>query len=384
MVEPDAEVVPFSCTWEAGDRLQVTYPPNDKGLHSMAVSRNRVLLGWKTTNPDPPADNTHYLQSVTFDGLTATEKVAIFPPPGLWNYGVMSIAAGPDHFGATVWDEASGCRFRRLDAGGAPRGESRYVDPTRCSWLRSTPTGFSVFTHAGWPYERRLVRMNPEGVLVGTSDIIEAISGGPYWWSSVRLPDGTYVVSGMQDEFEPHTILTQHIAANGAPLDDPVVITELDTPANRVHLVAAGDSVFAGWLAADSPDDEGQVRYLTLQQLGLDGRALGAPYQASNVIAYRDGGWSIVRHENQLLAAVVEPLDLTNTYGDPTALVMLPFTLDGEPDGPPLELTTLRFIRHPRIRSTPDGVLAGFQAMPDETPPHQIFTVSATCIPDRL
>ena len=95
-------------------------------------------------------------------------------------------------------------------------------------------------------------------------------------------------------------------------------------------------------------------------------------------MAFRDAGWSWTRQGNKLLVVIVEPLEADN-YGDATAVTLLPFTLQGEPNGEPVELTQIRFARHPRVRATPQGVVTSFTGIGEEPTPHQIFTVPATC-----
>ncbi|MFH2008732.1 MAG: hypothetical protein ABI333_19250 [bacterium] len=379
MVQPDAEVLPTNCTWLAGGRRQVTEPPNDKAAHSMVVTESGVLIGWRTTNPDPPADNTHYVQRVTFSGAPDGDKVAVFPPPSGWSTSYMSLATGHGRVGAVTWDSSAGCRFRSLDALGNTTGDVRTLGPDRCAWLRATDSGFTGFSVGEYSAsEWRLFNLDAQGTQTHTSEIIEAISGGAFWWSSTRLPDGSFVVAGMDSDLDPTVIRSQRIDANGNPLNEPTTIASLPTPSNGVSLLALNDLILAGWFASDTDDDSTQDRFLTFQRLDLEGRPLGAPWRASERVAYRDAGWSWTRLGGQLLVVIVEPLD-GDPYGDATAVTLLPFTLQGDPNGDPVELTQLRFARRPKVRSTPHGVVTSFTGIADEPTPHQIFTVPATC-----
>jgi hypothetical protein len=381
---PDADVLPPGCSWVGGERHQITEPPNDKGLHDLEVSGDVVLLAWKTTNPDPPADNTRYVQPVTWQGAPLGERTAVFPPPSGWtSYAGVSLATGPDHRGAILWETNTGCRFTRIDSDGVALGTLQYVDPELCTSLRSTPEGFSLFTRSGGENERSLLRLDATGGVTHHSDPIEAISMGGYWWATLALHGGDYLVAGIHDNLEPMPIVTQRIDAWGAPLTPPTVIASSHTDARRMRLVDTGGGVLAGWLAAEAPDSPTQDQYVTLQRLDEQGQPLGDAFRASDVLAYRDGGWSITRKGDRVLAVIVNPLE-PDSYGDATALVLLVFDLAGNLVEEPLELTRIRFARRPRIRATPAGVIVGFQGMSEETPPHQIYTVSARCAVDVL
>lgn len=373
----DAEVLPPGCHWVGGERFQITEPPSDKGLHDMEVSADAVLLAWKTTNPDPPNDNTRYVQRVTWEGAPIGERTAVFPPPSGWtSYAGVSLATGPEHRGAILWETNTGCRFTRTDADGVTLGSLQYVDPELCTALRSTALGFSLFTRTSL-YERRMVLLDATGNVTHHSEPIEAISMGGYWWASLALHGGDLLVAGIHDNSEPMPIVTQRIDAWGAPLTEPTVITTAHTDARRMRLVHTGNGVLAGWQASEAPDSPTQEQYVTLQQLDERGQPLGESFRAADVIAYRDGGWSVTRKGDRVLAVIVHPLE-ADTYGDDTQLMLLIFDLAGNLVEPPLELTRIRFARHPRIRATPTGVLIGFQGMPD-TIPHQIYTISAHC-----
>jgi len=374
---PDVEVLPPNCRWVGGERSQITEPPSDKGLHDMEVSADAVLVAWKTTNPDPPHDNTRYVQRVTWDGAPIGERTAVFPPPSGWtSYSGVSLATGPDHRGAILWETNTGCRFTRTDADGVTLGSLQYVDPELCSALRSTASGFSLFTRTSL-YERRMVLLDAMGGVTHHSEPIEAISMGGYWWASLALHNGDLLVAGIHDNLEPMPIVTQRIDAWGAPLTEPTVITTAHTDARRMRLVHTGDGVLAGWLASEAPDAPTQDHHVTLQHLDERGQPLGEPFRAADVVAYRDGGWAMTRKGDRVLAVIVHPLE-ADTYGDDTQLMLLVLDLAGNLVEPPLDLTRIRFARHPRIRTTPTGVLVGFQGMPDTTP-HQIYTVPAHC-----
>lgn len=385
-VEPDVAPLPVHCTWTAGERVQITQPPSDKAVYSLVLSEDVMLLGYKTTNPDPPNDNTHYLQRLDLLGVPQGDKQAIFPPPGGWSTSTMGLASGSGHHGAVVWDDSRGCRFRRLDAQGTPLAEARAAGADRCAWLRATETGFSFFavslSEAG-TNQWRLVTLDAQGAITHQSDAIPAVSNGAFWWSSVRLPDGSYVVAGMDLDLEPTVIRSQHIDAEGAPLAEPVIITQLTTSSSAVSLEDTGDGLLAGWLSADLPDDSTQRRWLTLQRLDRQGRPLSAPFRPVDLVAYRDASWSMRRHGQQLLAAFVHPDEASDPYGDASSVVLIPLDLTGAPDGPPVTLTSLRFARRPALRSTPLGVLVAFTGILEATP-HQIFAVPATCVPDDM
>jgi len=380
---PDAEVLPPGCHWVGGARHQITEPPSDKGLHDLEVSDDAVLLAWKTTNPDPPHDNTRYVQRVTWEGVPIGEREALFPPPSGWtSYAGVSLATGPDHHGAILWEENTGCRFTQTDQDGVALGSLQYVDPELCTSLRSTPSGFSLFTRAGAENERHLLRLNTTGGVMHRSEPIEAISLGGYWWATLALHGGDYLVAGIHENLEPMPIVTQRIDAWGAPLNAPTVIHTSHTDARRIQLVDTGGGILAGWLSADAPDSPTQQQFLTLQRLDTQGQPLGEPFRAADVQAYRDGGWSLTRKADRVLAVVVNPLE-PDSYGDATALVLLVFDLAGNLVEPPVELTRIRFARDPRMRPTPAGVIVGFEGMPEATP-HQIFALSARCEVDVL
>lgn len=380
---PDADVLPPGCTWVAGERYQITEPPSDKGLHDLEVSDDAVLVAWMTTNPDPPHDNTRYVQRVSWEGAPIGERTALFPPPSGWtSYSNVNLATGPAQGGAILWEENTGCRFTRTDADGVTVGSLQYVDAALCSSLRSTPSGFSLFTRTGVEFERRLLRLDATGAVTHRGDPIAAISTTSYWWASAALPGEDLLVAGIHDDAEPMAIMTQRIDAWGTPLTEPAVIATAHTDARRIRLVHTGNGVLAGWLAAESPDSPEQERFVTLQRLDEQGLPLGMPFRGADVTAFRDSSWSITRKGDRLLAAIVHPLESDN-YGDDTVLVLLVLDLAGNLVEPPLELTRIRFARHPRLRATPTGVLLGFQGMPDETP-HQLFTISARCAVDVL
>ncbi len=379
--QPDADVLPTGCLWVGGERHQITEPPNDKELHDLEVSADSVLVAWKSSNPDPPSDNTRYVQRVTWEGAPIGDQSALFPPPnGYTGSAAVSLATGPDHHGAILWESNTGCRFTRTDSDGVTQGALRYLDPELCTFLRSTPTGYSLITREGTDHLRRLVRLSSVGEVVHQSDPIEAISMGGYWWAGLALHGGDMLVAGLHENIEPMPIVTQRIDAWGAPLTEPTVIATAHTDARRLRLVHTGNGVLAGWLACSEPDSPPQQQQVMLQQLDELGHPLAEPFRGSNLHAYRDGGWAMTRKGDHILAVIVHPLE-TDGYGDDTLLVLLVFDLQGNLTQPPLELTRIRFARHPRIRTTPTGILIGFQGMPEDTP-HQIYTISAHCQPE--
>jgi len=99
----DAAAPAVPCTWVVEDTQQITAPPNDKDVHSAVVTEHGVLVAWMVSNPDPPSDTTRRLQRLTFLGVPDGQAEALFPPPGaMTSYGGVSLAAGPEHCGATV------------------------------------------------------------------------------------------------------------------------------------------------------------------------------------------------------------------------------------------------------------------------------------------
>ncbi|MDY0002583.1 MAG: hypothetical protein RBU30_14905 [Polyangia bacterium] len=382
---PDAALIPVHCTWAPGAMVQVTEPPNDKAVHSLVLSEGSMLLGYKTTNPDPPADNNHYLQRLDLLGAPQGERQAIFPPPGGWNHGHMGLAAGLGHQGAVVWDDARGCRFRLLDAMGTPVAETRGAGADRCASLRATETGFSFFAvsmSAAGTNEWRLVNLDAQGAISSESAPIPAVSNGAFWWASVRLQDGSFVVAGMDKDLEPTVIRSQHIDALGAPLSEPAVLAQLTTSSSAVALEEAGDGLLVGWLSSDQANDSTQRRRLTLQRLDLQGRPVSEPFQPLGSIFYRDASWSMRRRGEQILASLVAADELVDPYGDATSVVLLPLGLSGALDDPPVTLGSLRFARRPALRVTPHGILVAFTGILGVTP-HQIFAVPAACLPDH-
>lgn len=375
--EPDAYVVPEPCDWVAGDVFQLTEPPNDKGLHSVAVTDMGALVAWQITNS--PADNTRRLQRVTWQGEPDGPAGELFPSPGGWSYGGIRLAAGPDHFGATVWDEANGCRFRPIDELGTALGTPHQVADTNCGSLRSTPSGFSFLTRSYSAIPATLVRLDAQGQRILESDPIPVLTGDVYWYATVMLANGDYVVAGMHEGVAPMEIRTQRIDPDGVPLTDPVTIAGLDVEAKRVWLIQTTDGILAGWLETENMAPSYQHQRIVLQPLDMDGHLTGPAVRLTDRYAYRDSSWSVTRADGQLLVVFVEPLE-PDRSGDFSAAIMQPVTFLGQPDGPAVELTRRRFIRDTLIRKTPQGAIIVFQANPGELP-HQIFAGSVVCEP---
>lgn len=383
-IGPDAIVVPPHCTWTPGDRVQITEPPSDKAVHSLVLSGESLLLGYRTTNPDPPNDNTHYLQRLSLAGVPQGDKVAVFPPPAGWNTAAMSLAADADLAGATSWDDSRGCRFRPLGPLGEPLADAHRIFLDRCALLRATETGFTLFAvslSASGTNEWRLVNLDAQGQITHESAPIPAVSNGAFWWASVRLPDGSFVVAGMDQDLEPTLIRSQHIDAQGAPITEPTVVTQLSTSSSAVALEETDTGLLLGWLSSDLPNDSSQERFLTMQRLDREGRPLSTPFRPSDLVFYRDASWSMRRHGGQILASLVAADPDGDPYGDATTVTLLPLDLTGALDDPPVALSSLRFARRPALRSTPAGLLVAFTGILEATP-HQIFAVPATCVED--
>ncbi len=377
VIASDAYVPPEPCDWVAGDVFQVTEPPNDKSLHSVAVTGRGVLVAWQINNS--PADNTRRLQRVTWLGEPDWPAGELFSPPGGWSYGGIRLAAGPDHFGATVWDEANGCRFRPIDELGTALGSPHQVATTNCGSLRSTPGGFSFLTRSYSAVPATLVRLDAQGQRILESDPIEVLTDDVYWYSTVMLTNGDYVVAGMHPGVAPMEIRTQRMDPDGVLLTDPVTIVGLDVEVSRMWLIQTPDGVLAGWLESEETAPTYQHRRMVLQPLDLDGRVAGPAVRLTDRYAYRDSSWSVTRADGQLLVGFVEPLE-SDSFGDLTAALLQPVTFSGLPDGPAVELTRRRFIRDTLVRVTPRGAIMVFQASGSEQlPPHQIFAGAVLC-----
>lgn len=376
--DPDGEVLPETCEWVAGDVHRLTDPPSDKGLHTVAVTDQGVLVAWQVTNPDPPNDNTRRLQRITYLGELDRDPEPLFPPPGpMTGYGGIRLAVGPDHFGATVWDEPNGCRFRPIDAAGNVLGSPRRVADTNCGSLRSTPQGFTLFTRDYAAQQRRLIRLNPDGVVVHQSQSIPALEGDVFWWSSARLSGGDMLVAAMHGGLEPSEIRIQRLDSDGEPQTDPTAIVQLSVSSSRVRLILTGDGLLAGWFETEGGGPSHQHQRIVLVPLNTVGQIVGPTVRLTNRYAYRDAGWSLTRFGDQILSAFVEPLD-SDSYGDHSAVVVQPFTFQGQPDGPAVELHRERFARDTLIRRTPRGVIVVYSAYPGELP-HQLYAGAVLC-----
>lgn len=377
---PDAAVPLPPCTWVAGQTHQITDPPNDKDVHSAAVTDTGVLIAWQVSNPDPPADNTRHLQRLTFLGEVDGSVEALFPPPGaMSSYGGVRLAAGPDHFGATVWDEAGQCRFRAIDAQGTVLGTWHTAADRNCGSLRSTPEGFSLFTY-DWSNDReqRLVQLDPQGQPVSESEPIPALGGEVNWWATTRLPDGGYLVAGMHSGWDPEEIQIQRLNVDGVPRATPQVIAQLDAPAERIRLVQTPDGILAAWYEEASPDLHYQMQHVVVRPLDPSGVPVGPARRLTETpLAYRDSGWSLIPFEDQVLAAWITP-EPDDSAGDETAIVIQPLTWLGAPDGDAVVLTEGRFLRHVILRRTPLGAIALFTGYPDALP-HQIYSAALLC-----
>lgn len=376
---PDAAVSPPPCTWVKGGTQQVTEPPSDKRVHSVAVTEAGVLVAWQVTNPDPPADNTRRLQRLTFLGERDGKAEALFPPPGaLTSYGSIQLAAGPHHYGATVWDQSAGCRFRPIDARGHVLGDWSTIEKRVCASLRSTKEGFSLLS---WDYglgEHRLLRLDPLGTLLGRSEPIPALAEDVRWWATTQLPGGDYLVAGMHSGFDAQTIQTQRLDAAGAAQGAPHVLAVVGSPARRVRLVQTPQGVLAAWLERASSGLPEQHQRVVVQPLDWQGAPLGAARRLDEApLAFRDSRWSLAHFEDQLLAAWVVPAEGDATARD-TTLVIQPLTLQGAVDGPSIELGRGRFIRNVVLRITPRGAVALFTQMRDAQP-HQIYSAALLC-----
>jgi hypothetical protein len=374
---PDAYVVPEPCDWVAGHVFQLTEPPNDKRLHSVAVTDRGALVAWQISNS--PADNTRRLQRVTWLGEPDWPAGTLFASPGGGSYGGVRLAAGPEHYGATVWDEANGCRFRPIDELGTALGTPHQVATTNCGSLRSTPGGFSFLTRSYSAVPATLVRLDAQGQRILESDPFVVLTGDVFWYATVMLTNGDYVAAGLRDGVAPMEIRTQRLDPDGVPQTDPETIYDPGVEVSRVRLIQTPDGILAGWLESEDTAPSYQHRRIVLQPLDLDGRLAGPAVRLPERYAYRDSSWSVTLTDGQLLVGFVEPLE-SDSFGDLTAAIVQPVTFAGQPDGPAVELTRQRFLRDTLVRGTPLGTIMVFQASgADQLPPHQIFAGAVVC-----
>jgi len=373
----DAAPVP-PCIYVPGAEVAITEPPSDKSLHAAVTAGDSVWIAWQVSNPDPPHDNTRRLQRLSYAATPLGDPAALFPPPGQWNgYGGASLAAGPEHYGAAVWDEGGGCQFRGLSATGEPGAGPQRVGDVLCRTLRSRPDGFSLFEIDDAAQEIRLLTLSPTGALVTRGPSIAALAGDVFYWSSVVLGDGSYHVLASRDGFSPTHLLHQQIDATGEPLTEPMKVAEVAPSASHVRLAAVTGGFLAGWLTAVDEAVDDQRRRIVIQPLAPDGRVTGAREVLDERIAYRDAGWSWTEVEDGFLAAFAEPLE-PDTYGNLTSLVVQQLSAAGAPKGAAIEVLRSHFIRSPQIRATPEGAVVVYEAQPTGVPT-QLYGVPLRC-----
>jgi hypothetical protein len=380
----DAAVLAFDaaplapCVWTAAPVYQLTDPPHDKGLHTVSVTQSNVRVAWQITNPDPPAANTRRLQKLSFTGEAQNDAETLFPAPGAWNlYGGIRLATGPQHFGATVWDEAHGCLFRPLDAAGNIAGDYHRIADLNCGVLRSTAQGFSLFLWDTAAQQKYFVTLDAQGRKLTESGPIDVLFGEVFWWASTVLADETLLVAAMVGGLSPTHIQVGRIDAQGAPLTPPHTVTTLSVDASRVRLIRVPGGALLGWFETPADAPSHQHQRIVFQPLDENGHPTTPAVRYPTYDAYRDAGWSLARWADGVLAAFVEPLENDN-YGDRSKVMFQPFTAQGTPAGPAVALSEERFARDPLIRRTPLGAIIVYSAYPDNYP-HELFAGAVRC-----
>jgi hypothetical protein len=345
----------------------------------VSVTATNVLVAWQISNSDPPSAKTRNMQKLTFDGEPEADVVTLFPSPGGWNaYGGIRIATGPDHFGAAVWDEANGCMFRPLDTEGDIIGDFHRVADLNCGVLRSTRTGFSLFTWDWGAQEKYLVRLDEHGVRLERSEPIAALSGRDvFWWSTTVLSDDELLVASMIGGLEPTEIEIQRIDNKGGVLSPPSSVVELDVPASRVRVIKTPAGALLGWLETAPDGPSHQHQHVVFQALDHEGVPYGEPTRHETRLVYRDAGWSLARWDDQVLASFVQPIE-DDPYGDLSKVLFQPFTPEGQRDGSAVELGEERFARDTLIRRTPLGAIIVYTAYPGDLP-HELFAGGVLC-----
>ncbi|MBX7191140.1 MAG: hypothetical protein K1X94_03730 [Sandaracinaceae bacterium] len=360
------------CRYEVLAPWQLTHGPGDQGLHDILALESSFLVVTGSMN-DPPPEAGRFAHRISTAAELGERELVFGAPVGAY-FSNVGLARNDRVLLATTYDDG-GCRAQSLDLEGHPLGPARTLAIARCAGTVGTGASFATFDRPG-PEAPALHQLDEAAsTIVSSSAPIEELRDA-FWWSRVRLDDGTFVVAAMHDGVEPTRASVQHLDASGAPLAPPRDLPMFGA-ASRVRLTTTSRGLLAAWLEQPDGDPTSQERSLRVVPIDVNGQLLGPVQRPSSGIAYRDGGLSSVTAGDRVLYAFIE-ISAGDRFGERTSLVVAHTTALGER----VEETRLdvrAFQRSPVIRVRGDEVVVGTTASGTDDGRTQVFMAAMEC-----
>lgn len=139
------------CVWTPFVPRAITAGDRDRAPQSVRTLRDRLWVGFQSSNPDPPGNLARYVQVTDAAGEPLGAPSRVLPsPPELTTYGALSLWTDPVRglHAAASWTAGVGCQAVLLDDNARPATDPVRLGDEDCAGVVRHPGGWSYFTRS--------------------------------------------------------------------------------------------------------------------------------------------------------------------------------------------------------------------------------------------
>ncbi|MBZ0119086.1 MAG: hypothetical protein K8H88_18975, partial [Sandaracinaceae bacterium] len=254
-------------------------------------------------------------------------------------------------------------------------GAERAIASPRCGSLRESATALEMVAWQREEEPRSLVRLDLDGAITARGPELEVFTGA-FWWGRAVTAGSSGLILAMREGVEPSEVWAQRVVEL-EPIEPAFRWRVLDRPASRIGLTPRRDGTLVGWL--EGQNHESQERFLSMAALGPDARWLAEPAPISDVVFYRDAGWSMSAFEDLHVVIAVEDR-ARDRRGEQTRLWLVPVGASARALSSAISLYDGAFVRTPIVRAHPSGALVVFRGTGPTSFTGEVFALPVRCV----